>query len=196
MWVWVGVCWWVRRVFFLCFQGLAVGAGLHLSLCPAPSPPRTPPHPSIHPSLSTLSSLLLSGFFRGCAHNPHPPSSQTALPHQFLTVPAWRGVRERKEELEERIWWTEDRQTGERDHGCSLCLAEDLGNTADLVPGSGPSGKWTGELETCLVQAQLLYSRVQWEYRPLEIASRHWVSVRWYYELCAVLVLVDVIKML
>lgn len=43
---------------------------------------------------------------------------------------------------------------GERDHGCSLCLAEDLGDTADLVPGSGPSGEWTGE-------AELLYYGVQ-----------------------------------
>lgn len=30
---------------------------------------------------------------------------------------------------------------GERDHGCSLCLAEDLGNPAGPVSGSGTSGE-------------------------------------------------------
>lgn len=40
---------------------------------------------------------------------------------------------------------------GEGDHGCSVCLAEDLGITADLVPGSGPSGECTAEVEICFI---------------------------------------------
>lgn len=150
--------WWVHCVLFFLLSGAARGAGSHLSLCPLPQPTSTPPRPSIPPppQLSALS-FLLRAFFQGSAHSllattTCPPlSSQTALLHQFCTVPAWRGVKERKEDREERIWWTEERRTGERDHGRSLCLAEDLGNTADFVPGSGPSGEWTGEVWTCFI---------------------------------------------
>lgn len=44
---------------------------------------------------------------------------------------------------------------GEGDHGCSVCFAEDLGITADFVPGSGPSGECTAEVEICFIPGGL-----------------------------------------
>lgn len=93
------------------------------------------------PTLFNLPSILWA-VHTAPPTSPPPPSSLTALLHQLCTVPALRGVREQKEALEERICSTEERRTGERDHGCSLCLAEDLGYSADLVPGFGSSGEW------------------------------------------------------
>lgn len=64
--------------------------------------------------------------------------SQTALPHQFCAGSERSQEEERGERREDLV------NRGERDHGCSLCLAEDLGNPTGPVPGSGTSGEWTG----------------------------------------------------
>lgn len=61
-------------------------------------------------------------------------------------------MKEQKEEREERICRSEARQTGARDHGCSLRLAEDLGRPANPVSGSGTSGEWMGKVEPCRTQ--------------------------------------------
>jgi len=176
--------------YYSAFRGRLWGRITPLSLYLFPRP---------HPSPPSALSFLPSGFSFGLRppSPPHPPTpaSQTALLHQFRSVPAWRGVRERREK---RGFGEPKRQTGERDHGCSLCLAEDPGNTAGRVPGCGPSGEWTGEAETCASQAELtpFILRVRWGFWAAGNGQRGLDVLRWFYKLCCASVLVEVIKML
>ncbi|KAG7500317.1 hypothetical protein JOB18_015276 [Solea senegalensis] len=54
---------------------------------------------------NTTASSTADGFGANLVkHEGAFPLQESVLLHQFCTVPAWRGVRERKEEQEERIW--------------------------------------------------------------------------------------------
>lgn len=129
---------------------------LPTSLSPSLLPLSTP-SPHLH-SLSSWVDLLF--FSEQCTepshHHLHPPSppSRTAALHQLRDVPA-RGERSRGATRARRIS-AKRGERGEtdgekRDHGCSVCRAEDLGDTADPVSGSGPSGECAVEDEMCFI---------------------------------------------
>lgn len=98
--------------------GIISGAGSH-----PPLPLSTPHHPPLPPPptpLQALSFLRCEILVGQCtpvllttittALPSLPPSSQTALPHQFCAGPE-RSQEEERGEREERIWWTEVRGT-------------------------------------------------------------------------------------
>lgn len=112
------------------FTGAGCRAALHLSLIP-----------SLPPSNHSSTPLLLGGIF-GAAHIAPIP---LWIPYRFCPGLKEKTGRAGESKRREDFVLRRERGIGERDHDWTLGCVEELGRPADSVPGSGPSGEWSGQ---------------------------------------------------